>query len=90
MFHDILLSFFRLQSSPLRVSGGDQLLLASVGQVERGKVQHVERHANNAKVLQDKVEQVGQVEGQQDGDATQRHLEPSNGRGADETWKKDS
>lgn len=61
-----------------RACGADQLLLMSVSQVERDKVDQVERYADNAKVFQNKVQHVGQVEREQDGDSTQGQLEPGN------------
>lgn len=62
-----------------------QLLLAAVGQVQADKVHHVQGHADDAKVLQDEVEDVGQVEGKKHREATQRHLQSGDGGAADET-----
>lgn len=62
------------------------MLLPSVGQVQRDKVDDVERHADDAKVLQDEVEQVSQVDREQARGATQDHLHPRNRWGIDKAW----
>lgn len=61
--------------------------MTSIGQVQSGKINDVEAHADDTEVIQDEVQEVCEVEGEEDGQATQDHLKTGYRCTANETWK---
>lgn len=60
--------------------------MPSIGQVQSSKVDDIQGHADDTEVIQDKVQEVREVEGEQDGQATQDHLKSGYRWTANETW----